>query len=162
MRPACSGFTMIEVLVALLLVGTGALAMAMLQLQTLRGSREAAQQAQAAALAQELAELRLAWRDAAPDGADPYLFSADAAPSAVGDCAAGCDAAGFARANVAEWQARLFATLPGARAVVCRDGTPSGWRCDHDPAAPVTIKLGWRIGGAASDASPLLVLAIGH
>jgi type IV pilus assembly protein PilV len=172
MSSRSSGFTMIEVLVAMLVIGTGALAMVMLQLQALRGSRDNALHAGAVALAVELAELRAAQRAGNPYGADPYLFSFDAAQgtaTSAPDCiASACDADGFARAAIADWNARLARDFPGARAVVCRDagaraGTPADWRCDDDPAAPVVAKLGWRraSAGGTSAVVPLATVFIG-
>ncbi|MBP0597610.1 type IV pilus modification protein PilV [Herbaspirillum sp. LeCh32-8] len=174
MRSSSSGFTMTEVLVALLVIGTGALAMLMLQLHVLRSHRDATLQASATAMALELAELRAAYRAAAPDGPDPYLFVFDASNAATGstavapDCRSGCDADGFVRAGIAQWNERLARELPGAHAVVCRDGrTDAGddWRCDDDPAAAVIVKLGWRSGAdaaRAAQAGPMLALPIGR
>ncbi|TWC71089.1 type IV pilus modification protein PilV [Herbaspirillum sp. SJZ099] len=168
-----SGFTMIEVLVALLVIGTGALAMLMLQLHALRSSRDNGLQARAAIMAAELAELRAAHRAVAADSADPYLFAFDAGktpPSTSAACASSpCDAAGFAHAAIADWRARLARDFPAARAAVCRDsgaGTPPDWRCDGNPASPVMLKLGWRradpAAGNTPDAAPLMQLFIGH
>jgi type IV pilus assembly protein PilV len=145
--------------------------MAMLQLQTLRGSRDGALQASAAAMAQELAELRTAYRAAAPDAADagdPYLFALSPfsrSDARAGHCASGCDAAGFAAAALAEWRARLQRELPGAQAVVCRDGSAdprSAWRCDDAADGPVVIKLSWRGSAPGASATPLMALAIGR
>lgn len=170
MRSSSSGFTMIEVLVAMLVVGTGALAMLMLQLQALRSSGDAAYQAHATAMAMELAELRAAHRAAAPDGPDPYLFSVSPAISAAtaNYCTSGCDAPAFTGAVIAEWSARLARELPSAQAVVCHDSRSNAdadWRCDDAASAPVIVKLGWRTGAnasAPSNATPLMALPIGR
>ena len=97
---------MMEVLVAMLVIGTGALALVMLQMHALRSSAESAQHASATLLAQELAELRASSRPASftsstPGANDPYLFSftAGRAPPARADCdLAACSPAAFANA----------------------------------------------------------------
>jgi type IV pilus assembly protein PilV len=114
---------MMEVLVAMLVIGTGALALVMLQLHALRSSAESAQHARATLLAQELAELRAA-TPIPPGASDPYLFSFSAgkAMPARADCdLAPCSPSGFANAVIADWAARLTRELPEARATVCRD-----------------------------------------
>ena len=168
-----SGFTMIEVLVAMLVIGTGALAMVMLQLHALRSSRDNSLQARAAAMAGELAELRAAYHAVATGGADPYLFAFDAgkiSPSSIAACSSSpCDATGFANAAIADWSARLARDFPAARAIVCRDssaGKQPAWRCDDSPTSPVMVKLGWRRADSAPDdasnAAPLMQLFIGR
>ncbi|NUU04555.1 type IV pilus modification protein PilV [Herbaspirillum robiniae] len=175
MSSRCSGFTMIEVLVAMLVIGTGALAVVMLQLHAIRSARDNAMQAAATTMAAELAELRAAGRDVASGGDDPYLFTFDATRGAAvvtaPDCAASaCDARGFAAANVAQWSARLARELPGARAVICRDSRPADqpdWQCDASPLSPVVAKLGWKRASdaqapAPAPARPLMTLPVGR
>ncbi|MFX5660488.1 type IV pilus modification protein PilV, partial [Acinetobacter baumannii] len=58
LRGRSRGFSMMEVLVAMLVIGTGALAIAMLQLHALRSSQDSSLHARATLMAQELAELR--------------------------------------------------------------------------------------------------------
>jgi type IV pilus assembly protein PilV len=168
-----SGFTMIEVLVAMLVIGTGALAMVMLQLHALRSSRDNSLQAKAAIMAAELAELRAAHHAVTADSTEPYLFTFDAnqAPGSSGtDCTSSpCDAAGFATAAVHDWTARLQRDFPAARATVCRDngaGDAPGWHCDGNPSSPVVVKLGWQRADSASantsNAAPLMHLFIGR
>lgn len=163
-----SGFSLIEVLVAMLVVGTGALAMVMLQLHALRSSHDSALHARATLMALELAELRAALAPA-PGMADPTLFAFDGgrAPGSHIACSnTPCSAADFASAAIADWSARLTRGFPGARVAVCRDGgqTPQqSWSCDHAPAAPVIFRLSWRRPGTVSAAAlPMLTLALGH
>ncbi len=164
-----SGFSLIEVLVAMLIVGTGALAMVMLQLHALRSSQDSAQHARATLMALELAELRAALTPA-PGMADPTLFVFDDShvptPQHAACDDAPCSAADFASAAIAEWSERLRRDFPGARVAVCRDGseTPQqGWSCDHDAAAPVLFRLAWRRSGTASAAAlPMLTLVLSH
>jgi len=179
MQTRCAGFSMMEVLVAMLVIGTGALALVMLQMHALRSSAESAQHASATLLAQELAELRAASRPASftsptPGATDPYLFSftAGRAAPARADCdLAACSPAAFANAAIADWAARLTRELPEARATVCRDAHPTPqeqWSCEEAATAPVVLKLGWRRSAVATTATPtplrapLLTLVLGR
>ncbi|MFJ3058657.1 type IV pilus modification protein PilV [Herbaspirillum sp. NPDC087042] len=162
-----SGFSMIEVLIAMLVIGTGALAMVMLQLHALRSSHESGLHARATLLAQELAELRASYplRDG---GDDPTLFAIQAgkAPMVAADCTrAPCSAHDFATAAVADWGSRFLRDFPAARAVACHDGSATAhtaWRCDHDASAAVVLKLGWRrIGTTRPDNGPVMSLVLG-
>lgn len=160
--PRHQGFTMIEVLVAMLLLSSGALALLMMQMHSLRVARDGMLRSQAVMMVAELAELRA---EAGAAGAAAYLFTFDASRDATGapDCRAqACPPADFARATVAGWQARLREALPGARAVICRDARTQArqeWACDGAANSPVVAKLGWP-GGAPAD-QPALSLFIG-
>ncbi|MBG7621013.1 type IV pilus modification protein PilV [Herbaspirillum sp. AP02] len=177
MQTRCAGFSMMEVLVAMLVIGTGALALVMLQLHALRSSAESARHASATLLALELAELRAASLPTSPTSptpgtSDPYLFSftAGKTPQARADCDLNpCSPGAFANAAIADWAARLARDFPEARATVCRDAhsTPQDhWSCDEAATAPVVLKLGWRRGAvtatAASARAPLLTLVLGR
>lgn len=170
MRARSRGFSMMEVLVAMLVIGTGALAIAMLQLHALRSSQDSSLHARATLMAQELAELR-ASLPPAPGASDPALFSftAERPPMAPADCEqAACSPSDFIQAVLADWKARLVRDFPQARVIVCRDAqrTPQvDWTCDGLASSPVVLKLAWRRIGAASTASaatPLLSLILGH
>ncbi|MBV8621963.1 MAG: type IV pilus modification protein PilV [Herbaspirillum sp.] len=162
---------MIEVLIAMLVIGTGALAMVMLQLHALRSSNESGLHAKATLLAQELAELRAGYalHDGGNGGNDPTLFAIQAgkAPVVADDCTlAPCSAQGFAAAAVTDWGNRFLRDFPSARAVACHDGSSSAhtrWRCDHDASAAVVLKLGWRrIGTTRPDSGPVMSLVLGQ
>lgn len=163
---------MIEVLVAMLVLGSGAMAMVMLQLQALRSSRDGALQSRAMMMAVELAELRAEYRASGHDNeADPYLisFNNEKPDSSKNSCSdAPCSPQDFARTAINDWHSRLAAGFPAARAVVCRDdrapATVAGdWSCQQHLSAPVYIKLGWH--GSANGAiitRPQLTLFMGY
>ncbi|EJN10045.1 type IV pilus modification protein PilV [Herbaspirillum sp. YR522] len=169
------GFTMIEVLVSMLVLGTGAMAMIMLQLQALRSSRDNALQSRAVMMAVELAELRSEYRAAGSPGEDPYLLEFEAGGNAPGqgDCSnVRCAPQTFAREAIAGWLTRLSNDFPDARVAVCRDSrapaTVAGdWACTAGGTGPVYIKLGWRgaprfdTGGAPVE-RPQLAMFIGY
>lgn len=168
------GFTLAEVLVALFVVALGMAGAASLQTSALRSSREAARLQEATRLAQSLAE-RMRANPAAlalDDGANPYLDldydAAGGASTAAPSCYAGtaCGAAELARFDVYEVADAVAGGFPGGRILVCRDGasaspSPSAaWACDHDPTAPLIVKLGWRGPGEAAAGAPKLLLPL--
>ncbi|MCO4855710.1 type IV pilus modification protein PilV [Herbaspirillum sp. WGmk3] len=171
MRGRSPGFSMMEVLVAMLVIGTGALAIAMLQLHALRSSQDSSLHARATLLAQELAELRAAL-PASAGVADPLLFSLAAGKpfTAHADCEqSACSPADFARASLADWSGRLVRDFPQARVTVCRDGPrppPEDWRCDGLESSPAVLKMAWHRPGAAKGmavaAAPLVSLNLGR
>lgn len=175
-----AGFTLVEVLVALLVVALGVAGAAALQTRALRTGREAARLSAGAQLAASLAERMRAnpVAMALADADNPYLaFDYDAAsgpPTPASLCFAGADCnpdqlAAFDRFELAQAVATQF---PHGRIRVCRDAAPpdpsSGlprWDCDGQAGAPLAIKLGWREAGAAKVASgadaPVVLLLVG-
>jgi type IV pilus assembly protein PilV len=102
LRCRANGFTLIESLVALLVLSIGLLGVAAMQLASLQANNGAFQRTQATFLAQEIADRMRANRTAALD--EDYDFAlGDAAPVAP---------ATVAEADIVAWKARLAATLP--------------------------------------------------
>jgi type IV pilus assembly protein PilV len=168
---SAEGFTLAEVLVALLVVAAGIAGAVALQARAQRGAREAERLSDATRLAVALAERMHANRAAAAESGNRYLqFDYDSAsgkPPAAAPCHADadCTSAEMAAFDLSE-TAQMVAALPGGRIRVCRDaGAPAAgaglppWTCDERADAPVVIKLGWREGGAA--AVPRLQLLAG-
>lgn len=163
------GFTLIEVLVALLVVAVGLLAAAGLQARTQALRNHAALATQATLLAVSLAERMAANRTvmAGPDAANPYLQidvqgAADipAAPSAACLQGAACDPVALAVQDVQDVLV-MAQLLPGARLRVCRDaGSAPSWECDRSALAPAFIKLGWRAGAGTGAVPPMVVLPV--
>jgi type IV pilus assembly protein PilV len=164
------GFTLIEVLVALLVVALGLGGALAMHLRAQRAAFEAARMSDGVQVATALAERMRANRAvmALPDAANPYLhFDYDAAagppaPTAEACYDAACTPDALARFDLDEIGARVAAGFPGGRIVCCRDGSgpdasgvPS-WACDGAADAPVVIKLGWHSGG--KPAAPAVVL----
>jgi type IV pilus assembly protein PilV len=168
------GFTLAEVLVALLVVAVGLAGAAALQAAALRGGREAARMADGVQLAAALAERMRANPVvmARLDAANPYLqfdYDAAAAPDAADACygMAACDADQLARFDLMESAQALAARFPGGRIVACRDlpapepvsGTLP-WACGGQAGGPVAIKLGWRTS-AGEAVTPKVLLTLG-
>ncbi|WP_081933586.1 type IV pilus modification protein PilV [Massilia sp. 9096] len=168
---AYRGFTLAEVLVALLVVAAGIAGAVALQTRALRAAREAERLSGATRLAAALAERMRAnaVSIALPDAANPYLqFDYDSAagvlPTADACFGADCTPAQLAAFDLSE-TAQALAQVPGARIRVCRDAAAPAdgaalppWACDGQGGAPVVVKLGWREGEAA--AAPRLQLTV--
>jgi len=99
---AAAGFTLIESLVALLVLSIGLLGVAAMQLASLQANNGAFQRTQATFLAQDIADRMRANRTAAIAG--DYDF-------ALGD-AAPADTDTVAEQDIVAWKVRLAATLP--------------------------------------------------
>ena len=169
-----SGFWLVEVLVALLVVALGIAGAAGLQARALRAGRDAARLSAGTQLASSLAE-RMRANPAAmasSDAGNPYLQldydAAAGAPAQAAPCHAGadCTPAQLAAFDLFETEQAVAEGLPGGRIRVCRDATPpdpaSGlepWACDGQAGAPLAIKLGWR--GAGEPDAPRLLLLVG-
>ena len=174
------GSTLVEVLVALLLLAVGLLGGSAMQLSSLRARHESALLSTAMQLAASMAE-RMRANSAqmqAIDADNPYLGldyeagpldDAAGAPACLGD--AGCSAAQLAQFDIAEWKQQLRKDLPGARLRICRDAlawdvAAQGlqWSCSGGSGAPVVIKLGWRgrqtRGRAGQDAGAMPKIAM--
>ncbi|MES3020718.1 MAG: type IV pilus modification protein PilV [Pseudomonadota bacterium] len=160
MRPA-GGFTLLEVLIAVLVLAIGVVGASGAHITAMRTRHESALMSEAVQLAGGLAErmranpaqMRLA------DGANPYArlqYDAQAegppkAPPAMCFGRANCGSADLAQFDLHELKQSVHARFPGGRVLVCRDGTQwdagAGaltWACGGGGAAPLVIKLGWR------------------
>ena len=156
-----AGFTLIEVLVALLVLAVGVLGGASMQLHALRTRHESALLSDALELATTLAERMRAnaVQMQQDDAANPYLAvqydavseAAPLAPGVLCFAPARCSSFELASFDVYEFKQQIKTALPGGRAVICRDAQPwngasnsFNWTCSSAPAAPIVIKLGWR------------------
>jgi len=129
-RPPVAGFTLVELLVAVLVFSFGVLGVVGLHAAALRSHQEARHQTTGLQLARELAEMV---RDNRAVGArtvdNPYVgsFVASATggiePVVVSYClvvsAACSDAQTLAAAHMTHWLEQVAQSLPGARVVTC-------------------------------------------
>jgi type IV pilus assembly protein PilV len=150
------GFTLLEVLIAMLVLALGILGGVALQLAALRARQQSVLLSQATQMATSLAERM----HANPSQRDTYLTldydafvePAPGAPAALcyaGASAGACSAAQLALADLYEAKSQMRSHLPAGRVVVCRDaGLWSGgklhWSCSGGVAAPTVVKVGWR------------------
>ena len=174
------GFTLIEVLVAVVILTLGASGVAAMQLHALRTAQQSGFQTAATQLAVTLAELMRADPALARSTNSPFLFSYEASttatptsPSSVTCAQRACDSTAMVIADLQGWQQQLQQALPHARAVVCRDSNPATanrlqWSCDHAGDAAIVIKIGWsaREKSSAADTSapaesaPFIAIAV--
>ncbi|AXA91713.1 type IV pilus modification protein PilV [Massilia sp. YMA4] len=155
------GFTLIEVLVAVLVLAVGLIGGTAMQLHAMRARQESALLSTAVQAAAAMAEriranagqrsvyLSLDY-DAAiePAPAPPRILCQDTA----------CAPAALAALDVYELKRMVRTSLPAGRARVCRDAHAwhAGrlrWPCSAAPGAPVVVKIGWR--GKNPDGTPL-------
>ena len=157
-----SGFTLIEVLVAVFVLAVGVMGALAAQSVALRTRHESALMSHGVQLATSFAD-RMRANTAqmrVPDDANPYLridydAASDGAPGALAQpChdGASCDSAAMALFDIYELQHQLHGAFPAPRFMVCRDAVMWSeeddsltWDCTGGAADPVVIKLGWRL-----------------
>lgn len=157
------GFSLVEVLVAMLVLAIGVIGAVGLQLAALRTAQQSMYQTSALQIAADIADTIHAWRslpetsrDEAPlpvidynsaDGADPD------APSTL--CFTdSCDAQALFEFESYQWKTRIKSALPSGRVLVCYDSEPWDegkktlrWSCSGTSGGntPLVIKIGWQI-----------------
>ena len=155
---AVAGFTLVEVMIAVLVLALGIVGGVSMQLAALRARHQSTLLAQASWLAVGMAERMRANPEqmGLPDGANLYLtldydvLAEPNPPMPPALCYGGdCDGAQLAAFDVYEMKALMRENLPAGRAVVCRDaglwaGGKLRWACTGGPGAPLVIKVGWR------------------
>lgn len=179
-RRTPSGFTLIEVLIALLVLAIGALGAGSLILQARRAGQQSSLMSAAVHLATMAADAMRAnaFASAAADGDNPYLqldydVLANGPPGDAAGCSVmACDSTALAAADLAMLRRSLFDHFPLGRIKICRDGAAFDhtantlrWQCDGASGVPAVIKIGWRqrvaeSGAAAGDAPVMLALPL--
>lgn len=157
-----TGFSLIEVLIAIVVLSFGLLGMVGLQAASLQANRDARLQSAAIVLAREFAEMMRGNKAVALlSSGNPYLGDFSSSPLvpetssyclAVGSTCATAEAT--AQAELTEWLARVDTELPGARVSICRDSAPYDstgrprWTCTSDATTDVVVvKIGWTRAG---------------
>lgn len=153
-----SGFSILEVLIAIIILSIGMLGAVGMQAASLRANKESRSQATAATFARELAEkmrgnYTVAIKTTTAD--NPFLLNTTlygtvtvATPS-VNCFTTGCsDLKNAAAWDVADWQRRVQAALPTPRVRICFDSAPfdaaglAKWACT-DTGDILVLKMGW-------------------
>jgi type IV pilus assembly protein PilV len=174
-RRRIRGFTLAEVLVAMVVLALGAAGAASTQVVAARLRQQAALESEAVQLAASLgARMRVnAAQMALPDASNPYLqFDYEAAggglavPPALCFGGTDCSPAEMAAFDLYEAARIVQSAFPGGRIAVCRDGggwnaalQSFEWRCTGGAGAPVVVKLGWRAAGT-SEATPFVAMVV--
>ena len=114
------GFTLIEVLIALVVLAVGLLGMASLMTSSLQSSQGAYRRSQASVMAYDLVERMRVNRSQAISSND-YTLASGAADSTAPSCnSAGCTPQQQAQMDLYQWRGALKAALPDATATVGR------------------------------------------
>jgi len=185
-RQHAFGFSLIEVMVSVLVLGLGVIGAAGMQLAAMRTSHQSGLQSIAVQLAAELADKSRAndGQMKSKDADNPFVGlsfrqSVDGMPGAPAKfCySASCDSRELADFDIYEWKKRLASALPDARAVVCRDAQPWNdtqrslvWECQGGTsvAASLVIKVGWQaknpdgslISDTAKESPPVVAFTV--
>ena len=158
------GFTLIEVMVALIVLVLGVLGAAAMTLTALRDNKQSGLRSQASAYAYEVSDLM---RMAGSAPGQEAIFTSGTAPASVATCwSTGCSLADMAKNKYYEWRTKLTGTMPNADAKICRDvanltSNAAGYAsCDGLGTSPLVVKIRWdeKSNNARDASSPTAVV----
>lgn len=167
-RLVSQGFTLLEVLVAIVVLSFGVLGVVGLQAVALQSNRDARNQSIAVAMARELSDLMRGNKDVAIRTTNnPYVVDfTGTLPSTSANCFTGACATTQAvgEFGIREWLSRVDAALPQARVVVCFDDDPYNstsnlpqWDCTATAGGVLVVKIGWARNAVQRGAATQLV-----
>ncbi len=156
---------MVEVLIAILILGFGMLGTASLIMVSMKSSNYSSSSSRALSLAREYGEFMQGnVTQTRVITGNVFLIDTNASSSLPSSTAttcqlSDCNSQDMARAQISDWVSRFNAQLPNGRAVVCRDtapfssGTPQ-WACNGSGTNYV-MKIGWnaRLGSGEEGGS---------
>ena len=140
-----AGFTLVEVMVAALVLSVGLLGLAGLQAASLMNNQSSFMRSQASALAYDLADRMRT--NVAGAGANFYAVVGAANISGCSSTS-GCSPQQMAQSDLADWNTTIAAYLPLGQGVVCVDSTPNDGggigtpQCDGI-GSEFSVKLWW-------------------
>ncbi len=105
---AHSGFSLLEVLIAMLILAIGLLGMAGLVLQSMKSNQSSYQRTQASLLSYDMAE-RIRLNPAVARDTTSYVLTSTATPGTNPACTAGCSKTDTAQRDVFEWSTAVAA-----------------------------------------------------
>jgi type IV pilus assembly protein PilV len=178
-RQRQQGFSLIEVLISLVILGAGVMGASAMQLSALRAARHTSAQTSAVQMATDFGErMRINHVASKTDGA-AYLSvnyrAAEGEPAGGVSCySKRCSPAELEAADIHELKKQLRKDIPDGRVLVCRDERPWNtgvktltWDCSGGAEAPIVVKIGWPEkggdGAPLSDANsfpPLVAMAV--
>ena len=119
MKRQSSGFTLLEVMIAMMILAIGLLGMASLMVTSLQNNQGAYARAQATVLAYDIVERMRANRTKAEADSSPYALASGSPGDAAKDCQQnGCNPSEMAAWDMAQWWTDLQTSIPGATATV--------------------------------------------
>lgn len=151
--PRAAGFTLVELLVALVIVSVGLLGIAKLSLGTVQANDSAFMRSQASALVQQiLDDMRANQPEAKAGGYDVAIGST---PSMQSCLATSCSAGQVAAADLYTWKSALQANLPSGDGSVVTATTTNPTTGAPETTATITVQWDdsvaqWSFGTAAA------------
>jgi type IV pilus assembly protein PilV len=139
-RSRAAGFTLIEVLIALIVLVLGVLGAAGMTLASMRDSKQSGLRSQASAFAYEIADIMRA------NPGQEAVFTGSTLAATSSCWTSGCAPADMAKNDYNDWLNRVQGTngLPNGNAVICHDSALSQTlTCDNVATAPLVVKLKW-------------------
>ena len=140
------GFTMVEVMVAIIVIAIGLLGIAGLQLLAIRNTTGAGLRTIATQLAYDITDRMRSNEQGVVGG----FYSTNAAPSGTGPCyTTGCTPQQLAALDMQSWLTRVQTLLPAGAAIVCQDSTlpeaatSAAPACDNVAGSPWMVKIFW-------------------
>jgi len=155
-----SGFSLIEVLVAVVVLSIGLVGLAGLQAKSLVNGVSASYRTQATMLAKDLSEKMRVNGYAITIG--DYFDSPTAAETAACETATGCSSEAMAQHDYFNWLAAVTERLPSGDGIVCLDSTPNDGTtalkaCDG-AGDHYVIKVWWDDGRTGNTGDPVIVV----
>ena len=161
-RQSQRGFTLLEVLVALVVLSIGLIGLAGLQSASLKQNYNAYLRSQATALAYNMAD-RIRANSLGASSSDYHNVTAVQTTGC--DSTSGCSEATMAQHDMFQWTADLAALLPLGEGQVCVDSTPeqppTALNCDGTGPTHV-VRVSWddNRSGAAEATNPVESIVI--
>ena len=150
LRQSSRGFTMLEVLIAIVVIAFGLLGVAGLQVVALKNNQSAGARLIATTLANDMVD-RIKTNALGLISGDYDRPDVNAYTTQVAAClsAGGCTPQQLAQNDRFEWAQLVAAALPGGRAIVCLDSTPDDGAnaaapaCDGAGTTLYAVKIWW-------------------
>lgn len=158
-----AGFSLLEALIGVVIIGLGFIGVAGLQLSALKDTQTSRNVTTATVLARDMADrVRMSGVAVAA-----YNF-ASAAPTATVNCVGTaniCSGADFFSTQYANWVARVKTQLVGGDGIICRDaspndGTPAAPACTNAATDPLVVKVWWTEKDKATGTQELYVMPL--
>ena len=159
-RTCQRGFTLLEVLIAVVILSVGLLGLAALQATSLKSNHHSLTRSQIAILSYDMIDRMRANRPAMILGDYDLPTSTENSNCTT---VTGCTPTEMADHDYFEWTTLIRRALPGGQGVVCRDATGSdGWSvADHqcDGGAEFVVKLWWDENGNGLSDDPAFFMS---